>query len=210
MPRLRHACVRPSPWQAEITNTKGRIVMLRQQTTATDATLDTAADPDTTFATPRSASGTGTHRDRAGLWIAGIAAALLIAATAVLVWQVSDTGTTIDSFDVAEQARMQQLATGVTGPADGSFETAEKIRLTGLAPTTDTSFEAAETTRMTQLAPTTDTSFETAETTRMTQLAPATDTSFEAAEATRMTQLAPATDNSHQTAERARMTRLAP
>ena len=165
--------------------------MLRQQTTATDATLGTAADPDTTIATPRSASGTGTHRGRSSLWIAGIAAALLIAATAVLVWQVGDTGTTIDSFDVAEQARMQQLATGVTGPADGSIETAEQIRLTGLAPNTDTSFEAAETTRMTQLAPT-------------------TDTSFEAAEATRMTQLAPATDNSHQTAERARMTRLAP
>jgi hypothetical protein len=190
MPRLRHACVRPSPWQAEITNTKGRIVMLRQQTTATDATLGTAADPDTTFATPRSASGAGTYRGRSGLWIAGIAAALLIAATAVLVWQVGDTGTTIDSFDVAEQARMQQLATGVTGPTDGSFE-------------------AAETTRMTRLAPGTDTSFEAAETTRMTRLAPGTDTSFEAAETTRMTRLAPTTDSSHQTAERARMTRLA-
>jgi hypothetical protein len=184
--------------------------MLRQQTTATDATLGTAANPDTTFATPRSASGTGTHRGRAGLWIAGIAAALLIAATAVLVWQVSDTGTTIDSFDVAEQARMQQLAAGVTRPVDGSFEAAEEIRLTGLAPSTDGSFETAEDIRLTGLAPSTDTSFETAETTRMTQLAPATDTSFETAEDIRLTGLAPATDTSFDTAERARMNRLAP
>jgi hypothetical protein len=78
---------------------------------------------------------------------------LLVAATAVLVWQVSDTGTTIDSFDFAEQVRMQQLATGATGPADGSFETAETTRMTQLAPATDNSHQTAEQARMTRLAP---------------------------------------------------------
>ena len=146
--------------------------MLRQQTTATDATIGTAAHTDTMVASSQPTSGAKTHRGRAGLWIAGIAAALLVAATAVLVWQVSDTGTTIDSFDVAEQARMQQLATGVTGLADASFETAEKARLIGLAPSTDTSFETAETTRMTQLAPATDNSHQTAEEARLTRLGP--------------------------------------
>lgn len=146
--------------------------MLRQQTTATDATIGTAAHPDTMVASSQPTSGAKTHRGRAGLWIAGVAAAILIAATAVLVWQVSDGSATVDSFDVAEGVRMQQLTAGATGPVDDSFVAAEETRMTGLAPTTDASSATAEQTRMTGLAPATDNSYQTAEEIRMSGLAP--------------------------------------
>jgi hypothetical protein len=112
--------------------------------------------------------------------IKGIVAVAIVAGLAALVWQVADGGSTVDSFDVAEQNRLERLAHTPAGAPDASFQTAETTRLQQLAPTPatgDGSHQTAETTRFQQLAPT-----------------PATgDGSSEAAEASRHRRLTPAT-----------------